>query len=1243
MNSPQQLSPAEARHCPECGGLLLDGSCAVCAFAALREERTGRPVAEAEFGRYTLRRCVARGGMGTVYEAEDAELDRTVALKVLRSAAFAGAAELARFTLETKAAAALDHPHIVPVYEVGEEDGQPFFTMKLIRGQSLAERLHDHGPMPARQAAALLVPVARAVHHAHLHGVLHRDLKPGNILIDAAGKPWLADFGLAKFSTSESSLTLTSDHIGTPHYMSPEMAAGRLRECSAACDVWALGVILWEMLSGRPPFTGGSAVEILRTIVEQEPPPPGESLRQNADLLTIARRCMEKRPADRMASAGLVADELERYLRGEPILARPVLAGERLVKWARRKPLHAALALLGVCFITVASLLWLRAERANVSLSMANDQLGLTNTKLGEAVRVSTATRLAAEAQLQLEESPDLALLLAAASVEMTVPPLPDSVSALASVLQQAGGLDCSPLSHSGGRITDDAVYGQTVMYQLVCPSADSRWLLAFGGPGHQFPGQPVPAALYDLHDLENPAPVRRWTLPAAGRAASFAPVGCWLGGSREAIIIDGDGLVRLVEAVTPEMSGPPAMRDLGAIPPPPDAGGFVLSELQATLRRDAPGRSVLIAARWTRDGDSILQRATADDSGVQHTASCRVAHAHSRESFVRLSPRGRWLFMADVHYRHEPADFGIAVRLYDFEHLDQPPRALAGDVALAARQSEGSVDALNADKILPIFGSVREDDDVVLSPQPGHELRLYSLAGTAPGDVLPGTVIPGEPGFLYNAALSPDGRRLAVNRATGSLTLHRLVPSEKEGSGPSVQPEAGPALRISASEKAPALTFSPDGRWLLSAGGQRSVHFWKLDGLVPGQPPQQLTGSPVRIGHLRMSPDSRSLIAVGNTWMMRRWHFDGVTTGANPRRIATGAAEVREIEISPDGAWMACAGAGSIHSLSEEADGWTSVGRIDGEKTVRLRAFGHQTSGVAFSQDGRWLAAAGSGKARAWDFPAVAAAVDAGLPLPERMFYFTHPDLPPRYDMRLTWLADSQLFLVHGHGTSLTWDFTQPDPAATLREDRVHSILYFLPDVAVSPDGRVKAIARHGWDPPADGRVQFLNQVLLYEGAADGKFLQALPAHFKHRTSLAFSPDGRWLAAGGEGAPACLWDLRAPDIAASRRDAPAPAPLSGAVAFSPDNRRLAIGTGDGILHLWEWQNPDPARNLTTFRTPAAIHTIAWLRDGRLLTGGAGPAVSLWEMDVAKLIKRARRVAGRELAPAERVRFGLEK
>jgi serine/threonine protein kinase len=238
---------------------------------------------------------------------------------------------------------------------------------------------------------------------------------------------------------------------------------------------------------------------------------------------------------------------------------------------------------------------------------------------------------------------------------------------------------------------------------------------------------------------------------------------------------------------------------------------------------------------------------------------------------------------------------------------------------------------------------------------------------------------------------------------------------------------------------------------------------------------------------------------------------------------------------------------------------------------------------------------------------------------------------------------------------------FSTSESTLTLTSDHIGTPHYMSPEMAA---GRVRecsaacdvwALGVILWEmlsgrPPFMGgsAVEILRNIVEQEPLPPGELLRQNAdlltiARRCMEKRPADRPDGRWLAAGGEGAPACLWDLRAPDIAASRREAPAPAPLSGAVSFSPDNRRLAIGTGDGILHLWEWQNPDPAWNLTTLRTPEAIHTIAWLRDGRLLTGGAGPAVSLWEMEVAKLVQRARQTAGRELAPAERVRFGLGK
>ena len=331
-------SRASAPLCPVCGARLSAGACPACALGLLlgggsepevdeEEVALHRVVEEnVEFGRYTLKQRLAAGGMGVVYVAEDNKLKRTVALKMIRGSTFADDGEVARFTLEAEAAAGLDHPHIVPIYEVGRMDGQPFFTMKLIEGTSLAQRMKDHGgTLPVREVARMLAQIARAVHHAHQRGVLHRDLKPGNILLDVAGHPWLTDFGLAKLTTSDTSLTLTRDHIGTPHYMAPEVAGGNARAVSTASDVWALGVMLWELLCGVPPFHGPGPVEIMRRIVESEPNWPAGS-RADGDLVTIARRCMEKTPGRRPQSAGEVAEELERWLRGEPIKARPLAA-----------------------------------------------------------------------------------------------------------------------------------------------------------------------------------------------------------------------------------------------------------------------------------------------------------------------------------------------------------------------------------------------------------------------------------------------------------------------------------------------------------------------------------------------------------------------------------------------------------------------------------------------------------------------------------------------------------------------------------------------------------------------------------------------------------------------------------------------------------------------------------------------------------------------------------------------------
>ncbi len=353
------------------------------------------------FGHYRVEREIAAGGMGMVYEAEDTRLSRRVALKMLRQVLFSTAEARQRFQNEAELASQLDHPNIVPILEIGKSEGQPYLTMKLIRGGNLADRLAS-GALPVREAAGLMVLIARAVHHAHQHGVLHRDLKPANILLDEMGSPWLTDFGLAKLleDNAGNGNTLTQTIAGTPDYMSPEQAAGRRKEISTASDVWALGVILYQMLTGRLPFRGESPSEILRKVADGEPPKPSTiEGHTDQDLETLCLRCLDKSPAHRLASACELADELERWLKGEPIHARRITAIERFGKWVRRHPYRAttltALLLLVLGAAAAITWQWQRAEanaererRTAYSATLAQALAVRENHDFGQARRL---------------------------------------------------------------------------------------------------------------------------------------------------------------------------------------------------------------------------------------------------------------------------------------------------------------------------------------------------------------------------------------------------------------------------------------------------------------------------------------------------------------------------------------------------------------------------------------------------------------------------------------------------------------------------------------------------------------------------------------------------------------------------------------------------------------------------------------------------------------------------------------
>jgi len=326
-----------------------------------------------EFGDYELIGKIGEGGMGVVYKARQKSLGRVVALKMIQRGTLASAADVARFRAEAAAAAHLEHPQIVPVYEVGQQDGQPYFSMKYIAGSTLARKLAD-GPLAPRETATLLLPVCRAIAHAHQQGIIHRDLKPSNILIDAEGHPLVGDFGLAKridvagaadgVPVGEA-LTRPGAILGSPSYMSPEQAAGSRGNVGPASDIYSLGAILYQCLTGRPPFQAASPLDVVMMVLEQDPVLPRLlNPRADADLEMIALKCLQK-PADlRYKSAAALADDLAAYLANEPISARSTNVTQ-LVSRILRETHHAgilenwgilwmwhSLVLLVLCLVT---------------------------------------------------------------------------------------------------------------------------------------------------------------------------------------------------------------------------------------------------------------------------------------------------------------------------------------------------------------------------------------------------------------------------------------------------------------------------------------------------------------------------------------------------------------------------------------------------------------------------------------------------------------------------------------------------------------------------------------------------------------------------------------------------------------------------------------------------------------------------------------------------------------------------
>jgi tRNA A-37 threonylcarbamoyl transferase component Bud32 len=389
-----------ARFCPQCGKpLSSDAPQGLCAECLLKAALPGQSAVESSatglygpssataiapeagvrlkyFGDYELLEEVARGGMGVVWKVRQTSLNRDVALKMIRAGALASPEEVQRFLREAEAAANLQHPNIVAIHEVGEHGGQHYFSMDYVAGRDLGAIVKD-GPLPAWRAARYVKIIAEAIHFAHQRGTLHRDLKPQNVLIDAADQPRITDFGLAKIMKDDGRLTQSGVVMGSPSYMPPEQAAGRHGDIGPASDVYSLGAMLYELLTGRPPFRAATALATLRDVMEAEPAAPRRLLGTiPPDLETICLKCLEKAPAARYPTARALAEELDRFLKGEPIQARPASAVRKTVSWARRHP--GALAALAALVMVALALgvfylfeenAFLRAQQADPTLA----------------------------------------------------------------------------------------------------------------------------------------------------------------------------------------------------------------------------------------------------------------------------------------------------------------------------------------------------------------------------------------------------------------------------------------------------------------------------------------------------------------------------------------------------------------------------------------------------------------------------------------------------------------------------------------------------------------------------------------------------------------------------------------------------------------------------------------------------------------------------------------------------------
>jgi WD40 repeat protein/tRNA A-37 threonylcarbamoyl transferase component Bud32 len=913
-----------------------------------QREPAEAPVAEGTAGGtddYELLEEIGQGGMGVIYKARQLSLSRLVALKMIRADRLASLADLHRFQSEAQAVASLDHPNIVPIYEVGQLRGQPFFSMKLIEGGSLAQHQRRFA-RDLRAGAALLATAARAVHYAHQRGFLHRDLKPGNILLDAEGRPHVTDFGLVKRlmpRAGEASVTQQGIIVGTPNYMAPEQAASR--EVSTAADVYSLGAILYELLTRHPPFCAATPLETLLELLEREPPRPrSRNPRVDRDLETVCLKCLQREPGKRYASAEALAEDLERWLRREPIQARRVRRLERVVKWARRRPLLATLGtLLVVTLVAGIAGVWWQGLRAQEGYRKA-------------VVHAEAERRTAYARTIPL------------AYAEWRVGNAGPAAQMLEECHQDLRGWEWHYLRR---------LFQARQLATLTGPEAGVR-AVAFGPDGKRVAAADADGFIrvWDRRTLREVLKMRRAT--GAVEALAFSPRGEYLAsGSSDGTVcvwdaVGGEALATL-EAHSGGVTGlafEPLPR-VGAGGPRPTwrLASTGRGAADGELKLWGPGSGKAVAAKSWSNGPLTAVAYRPDGkwlATVGHDGSVEAWDAASLNhlrAFTRQTPwTGPWrsvTFSADGRWLAAGSPAG-PVRVWD--------TTTGQEFFTVLTPTEAGVSAL-------AFGG--PEDRYLVAATADNMIQAWVRRNGRHAFALRGHTRP-----VKAVAASPDGRCLVSGSLDRTVKLWDIS-----------RREADLTLRP-ANEGVTAVAFSPDGAFLASATRDRVLKVWNVATAKPVLTVQKLPGA---LNGLAFDSNGYLAGACGDG-TVRVW---GVPSGRE-RLCLRGDAPVHAVAFSPGGELAAADGGGTVRvwqvpsgrerlclrcraslqavafnprgSLlaaagAEGAKGVVHVWRAGSAEKVHVLRQGGPAHAVAFSLNGQHLAAACQDEAvRVWD-----------------------------------------------------------------------------------------------------------------------------------------------------------------------------------------------------------------------------------------------------------------------------------